>query len=323
MDDSHITAIVPNGSRTVQVTVQSGIPETDPNNPSDNVNNPIFGYGTSATSAADQFTYGGPAPGQSPTINPIGSQAAGDGGTLSFTVTAAGPGGAPLTFSLAAGAPQGASINAQTGLFTWTPSEWNGQAPGVYSVTVLATESIAPQLVSSVTFSVTVGPSSTNQGSGQAARTTVAEGVSQSAEYYTNIITAAYDKYLGRAPDAVGLAYWLNLMQNQGLTDEKLEAGFIGSQEYIQDHGGTGPNWITGLYVDLLGRTPAPSEVLYWVNNLNDGMSPVDIAYGFAATRADVPRDRGLSAIPGRKPLDPTKSNTGSTSSSTAAASKR
>jgi hypothetical protein len=59
VDDSHITVIVPNGSGTVHVTVQSGVTATDPNNPNDNVNNPIFGYGTSATSAADQFTYSG------------------------------------------------------------------------------------------------------------------------------------------------------------------------------------------------------------------------------------------------------------------------
>jgi hypothetical protein len=58
MDDTHVTAVVPNGSGTVNVMVQSGIVATDPNNPNDNVKNPVFGYGTSATSAADQFTYG-------------------------------------------------------------------------------------------------------------------------------------------------------------------------------------------------------------------------------------------------------------------------
>src|SRR5436305_2676262 len=59
VDDAHVTAVVPNGSGTVHVTVQSGVVATDPNNPNDNVTNPIFGYGTSAASAADQFTYGG------------------------------------------------------------------------------------------------------------------------------------------------------------------------------------------------------------------------------------------------------------------------
>ena len=58
VDDAHLTVVVPSGSGTVDVTVQSGSHEIDPNNPSDNVNNPIFGYGVSAKVAADQFTYG-------------------------------------------------------------------------------------------------------------------------------------------------------------------------------------------------------------------------------------------------------------------------
>jgi hypothetical protein len=57
VDDAHITAGVPAGSGTVHVQVQSGITATDPNNPNDNVTKPIFGYGTSATSAADQFAF--------------------------------------------------------------------------------------------------------------------------------------------------------------------------------------------------------------------------------------------------------------------------
>jgi hypothetical protein len=58
VSDTQITAVVPTGSGTVHVTVQSGVNEADPNNPNNNVNAPIFGYGTSATSSADQFTYG-------------------------------------------------------------------------------------------------------------------------------------------------------------------------------------------------------------------------------------------------------------------------
>jgi len=58
ISDSQISAVVPSGTGTVNVTVQSGVNETDPNNPQDNVNAPIFGYGTSAISAADQFSFG-------------------------------------------------------------------------------------------------------------------------------------------------------------------------------------------------------------------------------------------------------------------------
>jgi hypothetical protein len=113
----------------------------------------------------------------------------------------------------------------------------------------------------------------------------VATGFTHSAEDYTNFINAAYQRYLGRAPDAGGLAFWLYGMQQGLVTDERLEAGFIGSQEYINNHGGAGAAWVTGMYRDLLGRTPQPDEVAYWVNNLNHGMSTAAVAYGFAASR--------------------------------------
>jgi autotransporter-associated beta strand protein len=57
IDDNHVSAVAPPGSGTVDVTVQSGI--ADPNDPS-NINSPIFGYGVSAVSAADKFTYVAP-----------------------------------------------------------------------------------------------------------------------------------------------------------------------------------------------------------------------------------------------------------------------
>ncbi len=54
LDDSDIIAVAPPGSGTVDVTVQSG---ATAGYDSSNYNNPIFGYGTSAVSADDLFTY--------------------------------------------------------------------------------------------------------------------------------------------------------------------------------------------------------------------------------------------------------------------------
>jgi autotransporter passenger strand-loop-strand repeat protein len=58
--DTQLSVVVPNGSGRVDVTVQSGVNETDniSSNPNANANAPIFGYGTSATSASDKFTFG-------------------------------------------------------------------------------------------------------------------------------------------------------------------------------------------------------------------------------------------------------------------------
>ena len=59
VSDTQITAVVPNGSGTVNITVQSGQQEVDnvSSNPNANVNAPIFGYGTSAVTSAAQFTF--------------------------------------------------------------------------------------------------------------------------------------------------------------------------------------------------------------------------------------------------------------------------
>jgi hypothetical protein len=56
--DTQLSVVVPAVSGTMDVTVQSGVNETDniSSNPNANVNAPIFGYGTSAKTPADLFT---------------------------------------------------------------------------------------------------------------------------------------------------------------------------------------------------------------------------------------------------------------------------
>jgi hypothetical protein len=112
----------------------------------------------------------------------------------------------------------------------------------------------------------------------------VARALTHSAEHYRQFITSAYQTYLGRQPEAAGLAGWLWAMQN-GLSDEQLEAGFIGSREYIANHGGQGAGWVIGMYHDLLGRTPSQAEVAGWLYALEHGVTPQQVAYGFAASK--------------------------------------
>lgn len=111
----------------------------------------------------------------------------------------------------------------------------------------------------------------------------VADIFTHSAENYSNFVTNAYATYLKRAPDAPGLADWVNRMAN-GLSDGQVEAFFLGSAEYIQNHGGSNAAWVLGMYHDLLGRTPADSEVSYWLNQMAAGEQPQDVAFGFAAS---------------------------------------
>ncbi len=111
----------------------------------------------------------------------------------------------------------------------------------------------------------------------------VAQLLTHSAEYFGNIIAPAYAQFLGRAADAGGLAFWTSRMQS-GLTDEQLEASFIGSNEYYQHTGGTNPLWVDAMYQDLLGHAPDPSGEVYWVQQLTNGVSRTSVAFGFAAS---------------------------------------
>jgi hypothetical protein len=82
IDDSHLTAVVPNGTGVVDVRVQSGV--SDPGD-SQNNKSPIFGYGTSALATADRFTYAAAQTGFTLTglVSPLSA-----GASASFTVTA-------------------------------------------------------------------------------------------------------------------------------------------------------------------------------------------------------------------------------------------
>lgn len=109
------------------------------------------------------------------------------------------------------------------------------------------------------------------------------ETLTHSVEYYSSVISADYSQFLGRAPDAAGVAFWNGLMQ-QGMTDEQLEAQFIGTPEFFNHAGGTNRAWVDGMYFDLLGRSPDLSGEAGWVNALDAGMPRSLAAFGFASS---------------------------------------
>lgn len=89
-----------------------------------------------------------------PKIAPaIGDQSVEELETLTFTVTAEDPDGDDVSYSLN-GAPDGASIDADTGVFTWTPTA--PQGPGTYTFDLVATDDAAQPRSGSETITVTV-----------------------------------------------------------------------------------------------------------------------------------------------------------------------
>ena len=91
-----------------------------------------------------------------PTVNPIGNRSLTLGQTLSLTVTASDPDLPPqtLSFALQSGFPAGASIDASSGLFTWTPTP--AQAPSTNTITVRVTDSGVPPATGTGPFTVVV-----------------------------------------------------------------------------------------------------------------------------------------------------------------------
>ncbi len=134
----------------------------------------------------------------------------------------------------------------------------------------------------------------------------VARALTHSAESYGYFITQAYQRYLDRTPDQAGLQGWIARMQ-AGLTDEQLEASFIGSTEYIASHGGTGAAWVRGMYQDLLGRAPDQAGLQGWIERLANGVKPYDVAYGFAASaeREGMRIREDYVTLLGRQPSQP------------------
>jgi hypothetical protein len=165
VDDAHLTAVVPNGTGTVDVQVQSGINEVDqidlPAHP--NVTETIasgyrpsslFGYGISATSPADRFTYTGQTvSGTNSTIDfgsPTVSSGNGDLVTLVVedTSRAAVPGlaSAAFTFSLSGGTSAGTF-----GPVTETAT------PGTYTTTFTGTHAGTASALTATITGVTLG----------------------------------------------------------------------------------------------------------------------------------------------------------------------
>ena len=109
--------------------------------------------GTPSGSAVQRVTVTVSEVNRPPALAPIADRTINEGSLFSFTASATDP-DVPanrLTYSLDAGAPAGAGIDANTGVFTWTPAE--SQGPGVYPLTVRVSDG---SLSDARTFTLTV-----------------------------------------------------------------------------------------------------------------------------------------------------------------------
>ncbi len=188
-------------------------------------------------------------------------------GVAGVTVTVAGAG------SVAAFDAGGYSLQLNPGTYTVTASGGGLATPITQTVTVGSTN-VRLNFLTSNRTQVNSAPNNLLQ---------IAGTFTHSTENFQRFVTNAYRTYLQRTPDSAGVNYWVNRMA-QGMTDEQLEASFVGSDEYVSDHGGASAAWVKDIYQNLLGRSASQAEIDHWLQQMAQGLSTNDVAYGFAAS---------------------------------------
>jgi hypothetical protein len=111
----------------------------------------------------------------------------------------------------------------------------------------------------------------------------VASAITHSYEANYRQIVDDYATFLHRSAGPAEVNGWAQQLA-AGMSVEHAQAACVGSLEYKSDHGGGGAPWINSLYLDLLGRAPAPAEVNGWLNALHGGLSTDAVANAFATS---------------------------------------
>jgi hypothetical protein len=107
-----------------------------------------------------------------------------------------------------------------------------------------------------------------------APRTQVAQGILNSTESRGREVQILYQALLGRAADPQGLGFWLQNSMNL----EQVQAGLLGSDEFLARSGGTPEGFLTAVYRDVLGRAPGAGGLRNWEGVLGRGVPRTTVA---------------------------------------------
>jgi hypothetical protein len=114
----------------------------------------------------------------------------------------------------------------------------------------------------------------------------VAHDILDSYEYHLRLwsgwVQGAYQPYLHRAAAASEVTMWDNCFRS-GMTQATFLADILNSSEY-QAHVTSTSQFVTSLYINLLGRAPAAAEVSSWLNLVQSGVSRSAMVAGILAS---------------------------------------
>jgi hypothetical protein len=109
-------------------------------------------------------------------------------------------------------------------------------------------------------------------------RQQVAQAFINSPEHAVNEVVVYYQEFLHRAPDP-NAAYWVEQLV-AGVSQERVVEGILDSPEYQAAHPDS-TTFVRDLYLDVLGRQGAPTEVASWETLLSSGVGRDEVIAAF------------------------------------------
>lgn len=112
-----------------------------------------------------------------------------------------------------------------------------------------------------------------------AAEAAVNPAVSPSCESDAGDILRLYQSYFGRIPDVAGANYWLSL-NAAGVSVQNIRYWFGQSIEFQSKYGAMShSDFVHAVYYNVLDRPADPGGYAYWLDQMNNGLSKVDVIY--------------------------------------------
>jgi hypothetical protein len=112
-----------------------------------------------------------------------------------------------------------------------------------------------------------------------APRIQVVDGIWTSAEHRGVEVDQFYATFFHSSPDAASRAAWINQLL-AGVSEADVERQLLTSSDYTAAHPDF-VSFITGLYTDVLGRSPSSSDLAGWVQTMQAGTTRDALAFSF------------------------------------------
>ena len=86
-----------------------------------------------------------------------------------------------------------------------------------------------------------------------------------------------YVGYFGRAADQTGLNFWLEAINNGGLSLQNVHTSFVQSEEYTAQYEGlSSSDLVAQVYLNVLGREADADGLAFWANAIDTGVISED-----------------------------------------------